>query len=56
MKQLSMEDLLIVVFVLVDDWYQSQCYHKPLIGKKEEMTMIKFFLVFLNDSIVGPII
>jgi hypothetical protein len=37
MKQLSMEDLLIVVFVLVDDWCQSQCYHKPLIGKKEEM-------------------
>lgn len=37
MKMLSMEDLLTVVFVLVDDWYQSQYYTKPLIGRKEEM-------------------
>lgn len=33
-----MEDLLIVTFVLVDDWYKSEAYHKPLIGKRAEMT------------------
>jgi hypothetical protein len=38
MKMLSMEDLLIVVFVLVDDWYQCQNYHKSPIGRREEMT------------------
>jgi hypothetical protein len=38
MKQISMEELFTVVFVLIDDWYKSQCYHKSTIGRKEEMT------------------
>lgn len=38
MKQISMEELFTVVFVLIDDWYKSKCYHKSTIGRKEEMT------------------
>lgn len=38
MKQISMEDLLIVTFVLIDDWCKSEAYHKPHIGRKAEMT------------------
>lgn len=37
MKQISMEELLTVVFVLIDDWCKSQCYHTAIIGRKEEM-------------------
>ncbi len=38
MKQISMEDLLIVTFVLIDDWYKAKAYHKLHIGRKAEMT------------------
>jgi hypothetical protein len=38
MRQISIEELLIVTFVLIDDWYKSQAYQKPLIGRKVEMT------------------
>ena len=37
MKQISMEELLTITFVLIDDWYQSKCYHRSTIGRTVEM-------------------